>query len=197
MLPRLADLFQAAHNVGRKASFTRRGSIQNQVAVSSIQRVKPLVHNGRHGLEMSIRVSLFPEPTMREGHTRKGRHVTVHRDLLSGILLKRFHIGIVESARRILTGVEVAEQAVGLQVLDMRIDLLERYLFISDAAPRRIPSIGDEDVDFSIAGEQLRELIFNELYLGRSDVEMANIIALPQDRIIEPHPPAPPAERIH
>jgi hypothetical protein len=55
-----------------------------------------------------------------------------------------------------LTGVEVAEQAVGLQVLNMIIDVLERYLFISDAAPRRIPPIGDEDVDLPIAGEQLR-----------------------------------------
>src|SRR6266481_3260815 len=181
MLPRLADLFQAAHNVGRKASFTGRGSIQNQVAVSSIQRVKPLFHNGRHGLEMSIRVSLFPEPTIREGHTRKGRHVTVHRDLLSGILLKRLHIGIVESARRILTGVEVAEQAVGLQTLDMLIDLRERYLFISNTAPRCIPSISDEDVDLSIAGEQFRQLISDELYLGRSDVEMADIVAQRQD----------------
>src|SRR6266403_1976271 len=187
MLPRLADLFQAAHNVWRKASFTGRGSIQNQVAVSAIQRLKPLLHHGRHRLEMSIRVSLFPEPTVRKGYTRKGRHVAVFRDLLSGILLKRLHIGMVESSRRILTGVEVAEQAVGLQVLDMFIDLLERYLFICDAAPRRIPSIGDEDVDLSIAGEQLRQLIFDEFYFGRSDVEMADIVAQRQDRIIESH----------
>src|SRR5258708_32550330 len=101
---------------------------------------------------MSTRVPLFPEPTVRKGHTRKGRHVAVFRDLLSGILLKRLHIGVVESARRILTGVEVAEEAVGLQVLDVLIDFPERHLLIRDAAPRRIPSIGDEDVDLSIAG---------------------------------------------
>src|SRR5260370_32003875 len=145
---------------------------------------------------MSIRVSLFPERTVRKGYTRKGRHVAVFRDLLSGILLKRLHIGIIESARRILTGVEVAEQAVGLQILDMFIDLPERYLFIRDPAPRRIPSIGDDDVDLSIACEQFRQLIFDELYLGRSDVEMADIVAQRQDRIIEPHPQARPAERV-
>src|SRR5713226_8862391 len=174
MLPRLADLFQPAHNVRREASLTGRGSIQNQVAVSAIQRLKPLVHHGRHGLESSIRVPLLPEPTICKGHTRKGRYVAVLRNLLPGILLKRLHIGIVESARRILTGVEVTEQTIGLQVLDMLIDLLERHLLIRDAAPRRIPSIGDEDVDLSIAVEQLRQLIFDELYLGRSDVEMAD-----------------------
>src|SRR5580693_10194027 len=143
---------------------------------------------------MSTRVPLFPEPTVREGHTRKGRHVAVFRNLLSGILLKRFHIGIVESARRILTGVEIAEQAVGLQILYMLIDLLERHLFISDTAPRCIPSIGDEDVDLSIAGEQFRQLISDELYLGRSDVEMADIVTQRQDRIIEAHPQACPAK---
>src|SRR5260370_16468588 len=110
MLPRLADRFQPAHSVGRKASFTGRGSIQNQVAVSSIQRVKPLVHNGRHGLEMSIRVSLFPEPTIREGHPRKARPVTVHRALLSAFLLKRLHIGIVDPAPTILTPFKVSNQ---------------------------------------------------------------------------------------
>ncbi len=102
-----------------------------------------------------------------------------------------------QETRRLATEALEALPDAQKQVLDMRIDLLERHLFISDAAPRRIPSIGDEDVDFSIAGEQLRELIFNELYLGRSDVEMANIIAQRQDRIIEPHPQARPAERIH
>jgi hypothetical protein len=42
-----------------------------------------------------------------------------------------------------LTGVEIAEQAVGLQILDMLIDLRERYLFVSNTAPRCIPSISD------------------------------------------------------
>jgi len=48
--------------------------------------------------------ALLPEPTICKGHTRKARHVAVFRNLLSGILLKRLHIGIVESTRRILTG---------------------------------------------------------------------------------------------
>src|SRR6266853_2439002 len=43
MLPRFADLFQSAHNVRSQASFTGWGSIQNQVTVSAIQRLKPLV----------------------------------------------------------------------------------------------------------------------------------------------------------
>src|SRR5260370_8965295 len=98
---------------------------------------------------MSIRVSLFPEPTVRKGYTRKGRHVAVFRDLLSGILLKRLHIGIIESARRILTGIEVAEQAVGLQILDMFIELPERYLCIRDPPPPRIPSTHHPDLHSS------------------------------------------------
>src|SRR5271154_4288124 len=102
---------------------------------------------------MSVDVLLFPEPSVRKGHTRQSRYVAALRDLLSGILLKRFHIGIVESARRILTGVEVANEAVGLQVLDVLIDLAERYLFIRDTAPWRVPAIGDEDVDLPIASE--------------------------------------------
>ncbi len=56
MLPRVADLFQPVQDVRGKASFTIRGSIENQVAVSAIQRLKPLVHHSCHVLEMSSRV---------------------------------------------------------------------------------------------------------------------------------------------
>src|SRR5271154_4673340 len=126
---------------------------------------------------MSIHVSLLPEPPIGKGHTRKGRHVAAFWDLLPCILLKGLHIGIVESIGRILTGVEIADQAVGLQVLDMLINLMERYLFIRDSAPRSIPAIGDEDVDLSIANEQLRQLIFNELHLSRCHIEMTDVIA--------------------
>src|SRR5260221_3695381 len=165
--------------------------------ILSFQVLKALVPQGRNVLDSSIQDPLIPEPIICKGHARKGRHVAVLRNLLSGILLKRLHIGIVESARRILTGVEVTEQTIGLQVLDMLIDLLKRYLLIRDAAPRRIPSVGDEDIHLSIAREQLRQLILDELYLRRSHVEMADIVAQRQDRIIEPHPQASPAKRIH
>src|SRR5579863_722213 len=126
---------------------------------------------------MSIRVSLFPEPSIGKGHTRKRRHVAALWDLLPGILLEGLHIGVVESTRRILTGIEVADQTVGLQVLDMPIDFMKRHLLICDTTPRSIPAIGDEDVDFPIATEQLRQLIFDELNLSRCHVEMADIIA--------------------
>src|SRR6266436_4781138 len=153
MRPCPPNLLQAAHKIRREPSFAVRWSIENQVTVSEIQWPKPVVNNSLYRLERSIRVSLLPEPSFGKGRTGEGRHVATVWDLLTGILLKSLHIGIVESARRILTGIEIAEQAVGLQVLDMGVDLMERYLFISDAGPRRIPSIGDEDVDFSIAGE--------------------------------------------
>src|SRR5713226_1137824 len=153
MRPSPPNFLQPAHQIRRKLPFAVRWSVQNQVAVSEIQWPKPLVNDSLHRLERSIRVSLLPEPSFGKGRTGEGRHVATFWDDLTGILLKSLHIGIVESARRILTGIEIAEQAVGLQVLDMGVDLMERYLFISDAGPRRIPSIGDEDVDFSIAGE--------------------------------------------
>src|ERR1700728_4356359 len=79
----------------------------------------------------------------------------------------------------------------------MLINLMERHLFICDAAPRSIPPIGDEDVNFSVITEQLRQLIFDELDLSRCYVEMADVVAQRQDRIIEPHPQASPAERVH
>ena len=128
--------------------------------MSEIQWPKPLVNNSLYRLERSIRVSLLPEPSFGKGRTGEGRHVATFWDLLPRILLKGLHIGVVESTGRILTGIEVADQAVGLQVLDMLINLVERHFFIRDAAPRRIPAIGDEDVDFAVAGEQLRQLIF-------------------------------------
>src|SRR5271170_7627907 len=146
---------------------------------------------------MRIRIPLLPEPSIGKSHTRKGWNVATLWDLLPGILLKGLHIGIVESTRRILTGIEIADQAVRLQVLDMRINLMERHLFIRDTAPRSIPAIGDEDVDLSIANEQLRQLIFNELNLSRRHVEMADVIAQRQDRIVEPYPQASLAERVH
>src|SRR5580698_387220 len=141
MLPSLPNLFQPAHNIGRQAYLTIRRSIQNQIAMSAIQRLKPLVHHSCHRLEMAVDVLLFPEPPVRKCHTRQSWYIAALRDLLSGILLKRLHVGIVESARRILAGVEVADQAIGLQVLDVVIDLAERYLFIRDTAPWRVPAI--------------------------------------------------------
>src|SRR5271170_506593 len=100
---------------------------------------------------MSIHVSLLPEPPIGKGHTRKGRHVAAFWDLLPCILLKGLHIGIVEPTGRILTGIEVADQAVGLQILDMRINFMEHHLFICDTAPRSVPAISNEYVDLSIA----------------------------------------------
>jgi hypothetical protein len=41
-----------------------------------------------------------------------------------------------------------------------------------DATTWRIPAVSDEDVNFAIAGEQLRQLIFDERDLGRCDVEI-------------------------
>src|SRR4029077_10447984 len=159
MRPSPPNLFQPAHQIRRELPFAVRWSVQNQVAVSEIQWPKPLVNDSLHRLERSIRVSLLPEPSFGEGHTRQGRHVATFWDLLPGILLKSLHIGIVESARRILTGIEIADQAVGLEILNVLIDLVERHLFIRDATPRCIPAIRDEDVDFAIAGEKPRKWI--------------------------------------
>src|ERR1700690_167391 len=50
MLPCLTNLFQAAHNVWCEPPFAIRGSIQNQVAVSAIQRLEPLVDDSLHWL---------------------------------------------------------------------------------------------------------------------------------------------------
>src|SRR4029077_19404323 len=159
MRPCPPNLLQAAHKIRCEPSFAVRWSIENQVAVSEIQWPKPLVNNSLYRLERSIRVSLLPEPSFGKGRTREGRHVATFWDLLPGILLKSLHIGIVESARRILTGIEIADQAVGLEILNVLIDLVERHLFIRDATPRCIPAIRDEDVDFAIAGEKPRKWI--------------------------------------
>ena len=68
-------------------------------------------------------------------------------------LLESLHIGIIEPARRILTGIEITDQAVWLQVLDLFVNLLKRHLILRDAAPRSIPAVGDEDVDLAITSE--------------------------------------------
>src|SRR5258706_11252890 len=116
MRPCPPNFLQAAHKTRREPSFAVRWSIQNQVAVSEVQWSKPLVDDSLHRLERSIRVSLLPEPSFGKGRTGEGRHVAKFWDLLPGILLKSLHIGIVESARRILTGIEIADQAVGLEI---------------------------------------------------------------------------------
>ena len=117
MRPCPPNLLQAAHKIRREPPFAVRWSIENEVAVSEIQRTKPLVNNSLYRLERSIGVSSLPEPSFGKGRTRECRHVATFWDLLPGILLKSLHIGIVESARRILTGIEVADQAVGLEIL--------------------------------------------------------------------------------
>src|ERR1700741_5039915 len=79
----------------------------------------------------------------------------------------------------------------------MLIDLPKQHLLIRDAAPRRVPSVGDDDIDLSIARQQLCQLILDELYLRRSHVEMADIVAQRQNRIVKTPPQAGLAERIH
>src|SRR5713101_3174934 len=106
--------------------------------------------------------------SVRVTHERAGT------SMFSGTFCPAFcsnHIGIVESVRRILTGIEIADQAAGLEILNVLIDLVERYLFIRDATPRCIPAICDEDINFSIAREQLRQLIFDEPNLDRCHVK--------------------------
>jgi hypothetical protein len=78
------------------------------------------------------------------------------------------------AARRILTCIEIARSGSRAGDSKVLIDLVKRHLFIRDATPRRIPPIGDEDVDFAIFCEQLRQLIFDELDLGRWDIEMTS-----------------------
>src|SRR6266850_3046360 len=177
MRPCLPNLLQAAHQIRRELPFAVRRSIQDEVAVSEIQWPKPLVNDGLHRLERSIRVSLLPEPSPGKGHTGQGRHVATFWHLLPGILLKSLHVGIVEPARRILTSVEIADQAVRLEILDVLINLVERHLLIRDATPGCIPAISDEDINLPIACEQLRQLILDELNLARRHIEMADIIA--------------------
>jgi len=108
MRPSPPNFLQPAHQIRREPSFAVRWSVQNQVAVSEIQWPKPLVNDSLHRLERSIRVSLLPEPSFGKGRTGERRHVATFWDLLPGILLKSLYIGIVESARRILTGIETA-----------------------------------------------------------------------------------------
>src|SRR5277367_2648520 len=154
MSPCLANLFQTAHDIGREAPFTRRRRIQNQVALFAIQRFKPLIYDGRHRFEMSIRVSLLPEPFISKRHTGKGWHLAALRNLLPSILLERLNVGVVESTRRILASIQVADQAIGLQALDMLINLMKRNFFVCNSAPRSIPAIGNENVNFPVFTEQ-------------------------------------------
>jgi len=76
------------------------------------------------------------------------------------------------------------------------IDFVERYLFVCDATPRCIPAICDQDINLSILREQLRQLIFDEPNLDRCHVEMADVIAQRQNRVLKPHPQASLAEGI-
>jgi hypothetical protein len=124
--------------------------------MSAIQRLKPFTHYRRYRLQMAIRVLSFPEPPIRQGYAGQTRQVIVLGNLLAGVLFECFYVGIVEPTRWVLTGVKVADKAIGLQALDVLIDLSERHLFIRNTAPRGIPSIGDEDVDIAIDAEQLR-----------------------------------------
>ena len=179
--PRFADLRQSLHDVGRKLSLARRRRVEDHVDVQLVLRHQPLVDHLRHRLERAGGVGLLPEPAIGERDAGNGRDRAFAGDLLAGILLEPLDVAVVERRRGILARVEVGDQAIGLEPLDERVDLVERHFVVGDPAPRRVPAVEHEHGDVAVVGQQLGELALDQVDLGARDVEMPNVIAQVED----------------
>src|SRR3954452_10375837 len=105
MLPGSTDLLQSGDHVGSKAAFTIRGSVEDEVAVPLVLGDQPLVHDAVDGLKLGIGVALLPEPAVGKSDARLGGDAAVAWQRLSGVLLERFDVGIVEGRLGVLAGV--------------------------------------------------------------------------------------------
>ena len=92
MFPRSPNLRQAAHHIGSEAPFSSRRSVQNQIAVSGVERDEPVVNYRFDRLQPSTLVRSFPEPAVGQRNARIGGHAAFIRHQLTSVLLKRLQV---------------------------------------------------------------------------------------------------------
>src|SRR6266436_6672794 len=143
--------------------------------MAAVERDEPLIHHHFRGLEPAIDIRLFPAPLVGERYAGECRKIATLWHPLTGVLFVNFDVRVIETAGRIARSVEITDEAMRLQRLYVVVDRAERDLFIADTGPRRVPSVGDEDVNLTIVGEQFGELVLDELDLFRGDIEVPDI----------------------
>ncbi len=183
--PGFTDFGKAGDDVGGKFAFAVRGGVENEVAVCLVLGDKPLIDDGFERFERAIFVAGFPEPAIGEGDAGLGGDGAIGWEVLACVLFERFDIGVVERGWGILAGVELGDNAVGLEFFDEGVDFVERDFGVRDSAPGGIPAIENEHCDFSVVGEKFGELIFDELDFFGCDIVVPDIVAEIKNAVVE------------
>ena len=55
------------------------------------------------------------------------------------------------------------------------------------ATPRCVPTVGNEDIDFTIVCKEFGELVLDQLDLLRRDIEVTNVVALREYGVVKSH----------
>jgi len=196
VLPQLADLREPADGVFIESSVGVGRDVEDQIAVSLVEGDEPLVDDLPGGTKLLRGVVALPEPFALEGGGGLGGNEAVGGDLLAGVLLVLADVGVVERGAWILAGVVVGDQTVGLELLDVIVDLAEGKLVVGDARPGGVPAVEDHGCDLAVVGEELGELCLDQLDLAGSDLIGPDIGAKIEDGEVEAGLESVAAERV-
>ena len=188
MPPDLADLAKRFDGIIVHQALTIGGNIEDEVAISFIIGTDILLDKPTNTLESVCRHRLLPEPSALDTQASKSRKaVLAGAYLLSCTLLIRLDVGVEECLARILGCIQVHNKTIGLQTLDVVVNLLERDFIVRYARPRSVPTIDDECRNIAIIGEKLFQLSLDELGMLRFDVPRTDAVVGVEDAEIQHH----------
>ena len=186
LLPQLAYLLQGCQGIVVHEAIAVGGDVQDESAVGLAVGLDVLSHHLLGVLQLVRRERRLPEPAALQGQAGQGgQAVLLRADALAGSLLVALDVGIEEGLARILGSIQVHHQTLGLQRLDVAVDVLEGYLIVRDAAPRGIPSVDDDGADATVAREELGQLVLYHLHVLRGYHVRTQTVVHIEDGIVE------------
>ena len=175
-----------AQHIWAKPTLTVRGRVANQVAQPPVLRLEPLFDHHLHPARRRFFIPLLlGSPSVSVTQDWDGMRLSTGSSC-PAFSFKGLDIRIEQRRGRVLAGVEFGNQAVWLEPLDERVDLMERDFVVRDPAPGRVPAVEDEHVDLAIVAQQLGQLGLDAGDLLWRDVVVPDIAAEVEDRVVQP-----------
>mgnify|MGYP007056173052 CR=1 FL=1 len=177
MMPESAYLTERFDGVGIHLSVAVRGDVEDEVAVGVVVGTYVFLDEPADVAELVGRHGFLPEPCALERQAGEGRQpVLAGAYLLPCALLIRLDVGVEECLAGVFGGIEVHDEAVGLQALDVVVDVRERDVVVADARPGGVPAVDDEGRDVAVVREKFLELGLDELRVLGLDVSRTDAV---------------------